>query len=197
MSSNCKFKIAVMGDSYVGKTSLIKKSIYGERYTTCDPTIGVEYFSHVIKDGDTNVLLNIWDLSGHISYRSIIQAYMKHIDAVVLVYDVTNKNSFNNISKWMKLIETYKTKPIVYMLLANKIDQSCRVIDVHMGIQYAILHNMIYLDISTYKYNHAMAFLNILSSHLLLTSLQNNNTSESIDKSNPDKCVNWCKCVIL
>ena len=111
-------KIILLGDSYVGKTSLLLK--YTDDYfsETSTATIGVEFKEKIITFNNRNIRLQIWDTSGQERYRSIAQNFYRGSDGILLVFDVTNKESFENIKFWLNDPQVDAKK----ILIGNKID---------------------------------------------------------------------------
>ena len=117
-----KIRIGLLGDTEVGKTSIVKSLIEGEFDSECLPTIGLDKFEkkHCL-DGGKEIKLIVWDTSGQERFRSIALKALKHIDGFVLVFDVTNKQSFDNLVDWITIIRTNFLNPIV-ILCGNKTD---------------------------------------------------------------------------
>ena len=114
-------KILIIGDSRVGKTSLLLKyvdNIFPEEHIG---TIGVEYKDKYVTRGNFNIKLSIWDTAGQERFRSITKNIYRNANGVLFVYDVTVKKSFENIKNWIK--DTQKIdKDIKGIILGNKID---------------------------------------------------------------------------
>ena len=114
-------KILIIGDSQVGKTSLLLKyvdNIFPEEHIG---TIGVEYKDKYVTSGNFNIKLSIWDTAGQERFRSITKNIYRNANGVLFVYDVTVKKSFENIKNWIK--DTQKIdKDIKGIVLGNKID---------------------------------------------------------------------------
>lgn len=161
------FKIAMLGDCKVGKSSLISREVYGDYLELYQPTVAVGYSSKKLNYDNKKIKLNVWDLSGDNRFRTILKTYLKHVRAVIIVYDVTNINSFNNVKQWIELVKSVQTNNVNFVLLANKIDKKeKRVVNVDMGIRYALKNNMMYLDVSA-KIGKTMNFLNMLTEVLM------------------------------
>ena len=161
------FKIAMLGDCNVGKSSLISREVYGDYLELYQPTVAVGYSSKKLNYDNKKIKLNVWDLSGDNRFRTILKTYLKHVRAVIIVYDVTNINSFNNVKQWIELVKSVQTNNVNFVLLANKIDKKeKRVVNVDMGIRYALKNNMMYLDVSA-KIGKTMNFLNMLTEVLM------------------------------
>ena len=105
MNDELFLKILVLGDSAVGKTSLLLK--YTDDYfpTVYVSTIGVDYKTKIININDMNISLQIWDTAGQERFRSLAKSFMKDADGILFVYDITNKKSFDNIKNWIKRTE--------------------------------------------------------------------------------------------
>ena len=114
-------KILIIGDSQVGKTSLLLE--YVDKTFTEDhiATIGVEYKEKFVKKDDYDIRLQIWDTAGQERFRSITKNIFRNTDGVLFVYDVTNKDSFANIKNWIKDTENV-SKEIKGVIIGNKID---------------------------------------------------------------------------
>ncbi len=161
------FKIAMLGDCMVGKSSLISREVYGDFVDKYEATIAVGFCSKKVVYYNKKIKLNVWDLSGDIRFRTVLKTYLKHVHAVIIVYDVTNINSFNNVKQWIELVKSVQTNKVNFVLLANKIDKKeKRVVNVDMGIRYALKNNMMYLDVSA-KIGKTMKFLNMLTEVLM------------------------------
>jgi small GTP-binding protein len=122
---NKTIRILVIGDSSVGKTTIINRLTTHKNFSDIDhmPTIGVDFHTFQTRiDGD-NIRINIWDVSGSDKFRSIISGYYKNINGIIMVYDISNPKSFNNIEKWLNDIKLNVTNPLIKILLiGNKID---------------------------------------------------------------------------
>ena len=122
-------KILLIGDSFVGKTSLLLKYCDGQFPEAHMATIGVEFKDKIINVGKWKVRLQIWDTSGQERFRSITQNFYRNADGIIFVYDVTNKESFSHIKDWL-MDSQVEDSDIKRMLVGNKIDlEDKRVID--------------------------------------------------------------------
>ncbi|XP_031627799.1 ras-related protein Rab-39B [Contarinia nasturtii] len=97
-----QFRLILIGDSTVGKSSLLKYFTDGRFAELSDPTVGVDFFARIIevKDG-TRIKLQLWDTAGQERFRSITKSYYRNSVGVLLVYDITNHASFEHIPLWM------------------------------------------------------------------------------------------------
>jgi small GTP-binding protein len=104
---NLKFKILIIGDSAVGKTSLLLKYVDNLFSETHMATIGVEYKEKIIKTPKYNVILNLWDTAGQERFKSITKNFFNNTNGIVFVYDITNRETFDGVKNWIKDAEPY------------------------------------------------------------------------------------------
>ena len=119
---NYKFKVVVVGDSGVGKTNLIKRFINNEFKSDSKATVGVEILSKNFIINNEIFKIEIWDTAGQERYKSITTAYYKGAKGAMIIYDVTNQNSFNNVDKWFNEIKDKASKNINLIMIGNKTD---------------------------------------------------------------------------
>ena len=124
-------KILLIGDSYVGKTSLLLQYIDRECPENHMATIGVEFKDKIIQINKKNVKLQVWDTSGQERYRSITKNFYRNADGVMFICDVTKESTFENIKNWLIDSEQNSNNSnFKKILVGNKIDlQKERVID--------------------------------------------------------------------
>tara|TARA_Y100000590_G_scaffold2532_2_gene3338 strand:- start:5090 stop:5677 length:588 start_codon:yes stop_codon:yes gene_type:complete len=115
-------KCILIGDAYVGKTSLCNKLCQYNFPLSYQSTIGVDFFSKIITVNDKNIKLQIWDTAGHEKYNSITTSFYKNAKFVLLMFDLTYFKSFLNIKKWLKEIDYYCDANIKKVLIGNKSD---------------------------------------------------------------------------
>ncbi|NVM02079.1 MAG: GTP-binding protein [Candidatus Helarchaeota archaeon] len=115
------YKILLLGDPGVGKTALITRYVDNRFITDYKATLGFDIFIQKIKSSKVEFSLAIWDLAGQEQYTSLKQSYYEGAQGVILVYDVTNLESYKNIIQWLTdLGKVVKAVPIT--LVGNKID---------------------------------------------------------------------------
>ena len=117
-----KLKVVVVGDSGVGKTNLIKRFIVNIYNPNTKATVGVEFISKSYKINDQVFKIEIWDTAGQERYKSITAAYYKGAKGALIVYDITQKDSFENINKWMSEVRDKSSKDLKIMIVGNKTD---------------------------------------------------------------------------
>ncbi|XAR69157.1 Small monomeric GTPase [Bertholletia excelsa] len=151
-SSGCdlSFKILLIGDSAVGKSSLLL-SFISSSVEDLAPTVGVDFKIKLLTVGGKKLKLTIWDTAGQEKFRTLTSSYYRGAQGIILVYDVTQRETFTNLSDiWAKEIELYSTNPdCVKMLVGNKVDrESERVVSREEGIELAKEHGCLFLECS-------------------------------------------------
>ncbi|XP_056262189.1 ras-related protein Rab-26-like [Pseudoliparis swirei] len=117
------FKVMLVGDSGVGKTCLLVRFKDGAFLAgSFISTVGIDFRNKVLNIDGVTVKLQIWDTAGQERFRSVTHAYYRDAHALLLLYDVTNKTSFDNIQAWLTEIHEYAQQDVVLMLLGNKAD---------------------------------------------------------------------------
>ncbi len=115
-------KIIIVGDPNVGKSNIINQFtdlIYNESYIS---TIGIDFKIREIEIDDIVLKLQLWDTAGQERFRTISNCYYRGANGILLVYDVTNNQSFENICYWQKEVEKFAKYNVIQLLVANKCD---------------------------------------------------------------------------
>ncbi|XP_071131448.1 ras-related protein Rab-26-like isoform X7 [Mytilus edulis] len=143
-------KTILVGDSGVGKTSLLVQFDQGKfQAGSFSATVGIGFTNKVVDVEGTKVKLQIWDTAGQERFRSITRAYYRDANALLLLYDVTNKASFDNIRAWLGEINEYAQEDVVIMLLGNKADMAGeRMIRTEDGEKLAKEYNVAFMETS-------------------------------------------------
>uniref|UniRef100_A0A8C3ATB6 small monomeric GTPase n=1 Tax=Cyclopterus lumpus TaxID=8103 RepID=A0A8C3ATB6_CYCLU len=117
--------VMLVGDSGVGKTCLLVRFKDGAFLAgSFISTVGIDFRNKVMSIDAVKVKLQIWDTAGQERFRSVTHAYYRDANALLLLYDVTNKASFDNIRAWLTEIHEYAQQDVVVMLLGNKVDST-------------------------------------------------------------------------
>ncbi|XP_025081957.1 ras-related protein Rab-37-like isoform X1 [Pomacea canaliculata] len=143
-------KVMLIGDSGVGKTCLLVRFKDGTFLSgSFISTVGIDFRNKVVEVDGAKVKLQIWDTAGQERFRSITHAYYRDAHALLLLYDVTNKTSFDNIRAWLAEINEYAQEDVVIMLLGNKCDASSeRVIRKEEGERLAREYGVAFMETS-------------------------------------------------
>jgi Ras-related protein Rab-37 len=147
---NLLHKTILVGDSGVGKTSLLVQFDQGKfQGGSFAATVGIGFTNKNVNVDGTKVKLQIWDTAGQERFRSITRAYYRDAQALLLLYDVTNKASFDNIRAWLAEINEYAQDDVVIMLLGNKCDMNAeRVVSREHGDRLAKEYGTAFMETS-------------------------------------------------
>ena len=123
MSDDCVYKILLLGDSTVGKTCFLLRYCDKRFQEAHLSTIGLDYRlkSMTLKNGK-NIKLQIWDTAGQDRFRAITKNYYKGANGIILIYDVTNLQSYENVKNWISQIKEEANPNVLIYLAGNKID---------------------------------------------------------------------------
>jgi Ras-related protein Rab-1A len=160
---NYLFKFLIIGDVGVGKSSILsfyKNNIYTYQYI---PTIGIDIKTTNIESDDKIIRLHIMDISGNIHYRTTIPIYYRGINGIIVMYDITNRESFDNLPQWFDEIDRYANDNISKILVGNKSDLlSDRTISYNEAKEYADIMGIQYIESSVENnYNIEQIFLSL------------------------------------
>uniref|UniRef100_A0A7M5WI41 Rab6 n=2 Tax=Eumetazoa TaxID=6072 RepID=A0A7M5WI41_9CNID len=117
-----KFKLVFLGEQSVGKTSIITRFMYDNFDNTYQATIGIDFLSKTMYLEDRTVRLQLWDTAGQERFRSLIPSYIRDSSVAVVVYDITNTNSFQQTNKWIEDVKAERGNDVIIMLVGNKTD---------------------------------------------------------------------------
>ena len=115
-------KVVIVGDSGVGKTNIMSKYLKNEFHEDSKATVGVEFGSKQFNIQGHQVKAQIWDTAGQERYKAITSAYYKGAKGAFIVYDISRKNTFDSISRWVSDITATADKKITLILIGNKSD---------------------------------------------------------------------------
>lgn len=116
------FKLLLIGDSAVGKTSILFRFSDNNFTTTFISTIGIDFKIKTVEFDNKKIKLQIWDTAGQERFHTITTSYYRGAMGIMLVYDITNEKSFENIVKWLRNIDEHANEDVVRMILGNKCD---------------------------------------------------------------------------
>ena len=143
------FRICLLGDSAVGKTSLLTRYCDGtfkEKYAN---TIGVDFRVVTLKYENTITKIHIWDTAGQERFKSIAVNYFKNSHGFIFVYDISNSSSFNDVKNWIELAFANNKSANINFLVGNKCDlESQRQVNVNEGEELAKMRNFTFFETS-------------------------------------------------
>lgn len=178
-----KYKLVFLGDQSVGKTSIITRFMYDNFDRHYQATIGIDFLSKTMYLEDRTVRLQLWDTAGQERFRSLIPSYIRDSSVAVVVYDVTNRASFLNTSKWVEDVRAERGTNVVICLVGNKTDlgNDKRQISTEEGEQKAQKDGLLFMECSAKAgYNVKSLFRKLATS--LPGSVDPNNGANGSDR---------------
>ena len=196
------FKLILIGDSYVGKSNILLKYLKNQFNENSNITIGVEFGTKNIIINNKRIKIQIQDTAGQERYRSITSAYYKGAKGALIVYDITRKNTFDNIDKWITDLKLNGDKNICIIILGNKSDLiDKREINKNDGIKKAEMYKTAFLETSALNGDNISKAFDELIEQIVINNkniFQDDNENE-IDKGvnlNDEKNNNNKKCCL-
>ena len=142
-------KYIIIGDAAVGKSNLLLRYVHGQFKPEYQLTIGVEFGAKNIQINDKIFRIQIWDTAGQENFRSITRAYYKNSVCALIVYDISSKDSFNNVSTWVDDCKNQSPKTIFLVLVGNKSDlNDKRQVTFEEGQELANKYEMMFFETS-------------------------------------------------
>ena len=146
-----EYKIVFLGDTGVGKTSITKAYTQGKFYEHLQSTIGAETASKDITVEDEKIKLIIWDTSGQERFSSLTSSYTRGAEGCFIVYDITQRPSFENIEKKIDLVKENAEENVIIILIGNKNDlEGERKVTEEEGLNFAKKHNCGFFETSAF-----------------------------------------------
>ena len=148
-SEEVRYKLIVIGDELVGKTSILNRFKNNQFNAIYEPTVGLEFQSIPILIDDQSVNLLLYDVSGHQKFRSLIPLYASDVNIILLIYDISKTESFNNIDKWFSFLNNINKNEVIFALVGNKSDLDYnRKVKIEDAEKYAKERNFIFQEVS-------------------------------------------------
>lgn len=142
-------KLVLLGDTSVGKSCLVVRFSKNEYFEFQEPTIGAAFLTQRIQFEDSITAFELWDTAGQERYRSLAPMYYRGASAAVVVFDVTNADSFEGAKSWVKELQRRGDPNVVIALAGNKADmKDRRVVEAAEASEYAASEGILYMDTS-------------------------------------------------
>ena len=144
-----KYKLIFLGDQSVGKSCILNRFLNDTFIEDYQATIGLDFQSKNVQIDNQDIHLLLYDTAGQEKFRSLIPMYTRDANIILLVYDISNRDSFTNLSQWLKDLTNVNMEEIILCVVGNKIDLSDkRAINIEEGKKFADEHNLIFQEIS-------------------------------------------------
>ena len=143
------FKVLLVGNSDVGKSSLILRYVDQIWNDVFVPTIGVDFKVKSLEIENKSIKLQIWDTAGQERFRNVISSYFKGAHGILLIFDITSRDSFKELENWLAEVEKNASTQILKILIGNKCDlEEEREISKDEGEAFAMRNGMQYIETS-------------------------------------------------
>lgn len=168
-------KIVVVGNSGVGKSNILNRLVNEEFMDDCRATVGVELYTKIYKVNDKIVKVHLWDTAGQERYKAITAAYYRGSKGALVVYDITNKDSFDNVDKWITEVQALGGKNISLVVCGNKSDlEEKRQVSFEEGISKSKNNEYMFLETSALTSSNVEEAFKQLLSQIYTTSIKDN-----------------------
>ena len=151
---NYLLKFIIIGDPAVGKSNILLKYVHNKFVNEYQSTVGVEFGAKNIDIEGQTFRIQIWDTTGQENFRCLTRSYFKNSVCAIITYDITNKQSFDNIQDWINEIKNQSSKDILLVLVGNKIDlEKERIVNYDEGKKFAEDNDMLFIETSALNGN--------------------------------------------
>lgn len=159
------FKVVLIGDSAVGKSQILSRFARDEFSLDSKATIGVEFQTRTVVIDHKSVKAQIWDTAGQERYRAVTSAYYRGAVGAMLVYDITKRQTFDHVPRWLEELRNHADNNIVIMLVGNKCDlDNLRAVPTEDAKEFAQKEGLFFLETSALEAtNVETAFLTVLT----------------------------------
>ena len=146
---NPKYKLIFLGDQSVGKSCILNRFLNDTFIEDYQATIGLDFQSKNVQIDNQDIHLLLYDTAGQEKFRSLIPMYTRDANIIILVYDISNRDSFTNLTHWLKDLTNVNMEEVILCIVANKIDLvDKRVVTNEEGQKFADEHDFIFQEIS-------------------------------------------------
>ncbi|XP_049380632.1 ras-related protein Rab11D-like [Solanum stenotomum] len=181
------FKVVLIGDSAVGKSQILARFARNEFSLDSKATIGVEFQTRTLVIQRKSVKAQIWDTAGQERYRAVTSAYYRGAVGALLVYDITKRQTFDHIPRWLEELRAHADKNIVIMLIGNKTDlEDQRAVPTEDAKEFAQKEGLFFLETSAMDATNVEdAFLTVLTEIFNIVNKKNLAAGDDQANGNP------------
>ena len=177
------FKVLLLGNSDVGKSSLILRYVDQVWSDTFVPTIGVDFKVKTLEIDNKQIKMQIWDTTGQERFRNVISSYFRGSHGILLIYDITNRDSFKNLENWLIEIEKNASQNVLKILIGNKNDLvNDREIQSEEGQAFANRNGMEFIETSAKMNTNVTEAFEALAKLMMKFNSENKNV---LNKNEP------------
>ena len=176
------FKILMIGNPFVGKSSMFTQYVDNSYSDLTFSTMGVDFKIKTLKINNKYIKLQLWDTAGQERFKTLTRSYYRGSHGIIIVFDITNRDSFNNIRNWLYEINKY-SENVCNILVGNKIDlDDKREITYKEAKDFADIHNLIYIEVSAKNNINIDNIFEFLSKELIKQTEKNIKITDTYNK---------------
>ncbi|XP_055836349.1 ras-related protein Rab11D [Solanum dulcamara] len=181
------FKVVLIGDSAVGKSQILARFARNEFSLDSKATIGVEFQTRTLVIQHKSVKAQIWDTAGQERYRAVTSAYYRGAVGAMLVYDITKRQTFDHIPRWLEELRAHADRNIVIILIGNKTDlKDQRAVPTEDAMEFAQKEGLFFLETSALEATNVEdAFSTVLTEIFNIVNKKNLAADENQSNGNP------------
>ena len=178
------FKLLLIGNSSVGKSSLLFRFVENVWDDSFVPTIGVDFKLKTLEVNGKKVKLQIWDTAGQERFKNITASYYRGGNGVLVVYDITERESFDNLTSWLIEIEKNANKNVYKLLIGNKCDlEDKRKVTYQEGKDFAESNGMKFIETSAKDNTKVQEAFELLTSEIMKSAVNKDKGMEKKDNT--------------
>lgn len=184
-NKTCQFKLVLLGESSVGKSSLVLRFVKGQFHEFQESTIGAAFLTQTVQIDETTVKFEIWDTAGQERYHSLAPMYYRGAQAAIVVYDISNKETFHKAQTWIKELQRQANPNIVIALAGNKLDlANKRAVSFEEAKAYADESSLLFMETSAKTAANVMDIFTSIAKKLPKNDSNENNANSNGARSN-------------
>lgn len=182
-------KVVLVGDTKVGKSCILSRFVQGTFDRDIPATIGAAFFTKVLTTSNGNVRLQLWDTAGQEKFRSLIPVYFRNAIGSLVVFDLTNRNSFENLDVWIGTFKEFAGDETIIVIVGNKCDlkNEIKVSDDEVK-KWTESHGYLYFCVSANTGEGLSDLFDALSRELIKNKVATTSKSFDITESNQKSC---------
>ena len=177
------FRYIIVGDMAVGKSCILLQFTDNKFRNQHELTIGVEFGAKTISINGKSVKIQIWDTAGQEAFQAITRTYYKGAIGALLVYDITRKETFVHVTKWLEEVRNNSSKTITVILIGNKKDlEDKRQVSYEEGEAFAKENGLMFLETSAKTAYNVVESFN-LSAQCILNNIEKNGVDPTVNSN--------------
>lgn len=191
------FKIVLIGDSAVGKSNLLARFARDEFYPNSKSTIGVEFQTQKLNIDGKEIKAQIWDTAGQERFRAVTSAYYRGAVGALLVYDISRRQTFDSVGRWLNELHTHSDMNVITVLLGNKSDlKDAREVSSAEGKTLAEAQGLFFMETSALDSSNVVAAFRTVVQEIYGVLKRKVVASQELNKQDP-ACLGNGKTVVL